>query len=268
MPVLSAPVSSAGALEPGAATETVVAISQLGAPGEVLTIAALRALPGWPVAGIDVGRAEPGQRRLRARGQLRRRGRQRDNGRAQHAGRRWARRRDSAAQNQLSATYTLTQVGIRRRARFGPGCRRLDRPAGTGRQRDRPPRRPVERPRPERHLRVGAWRSAGTPTWSATTRSIRAGCWSTPTRRTPSSPANPATEEGLLATDPAFPCCCRQAQLGRARLDFVGRPLGVRAPVVQRFTDSTSTLRWLLPAAAGRRRRNRAAGRRPKSHGC
>ena len=40
-------------------------------------------------------------------------------------------------------------------------------------------------------------------------------------------------------------------------LDFAGLPLGIRTPAAQRFTESTSTLRWLLPrppvvaAAAG-----------------
>ncbi len=69
--------------------------------------------------------------------------------------------------------------------------------------------------------------------------------------------ANPSTEEGLLATDPAFPCCAGKRSSVVHRLDFVGLPLGIRTPPVMTFTDSTSTLRWLGPrppvvaAAAG-----------------
>ena len=75
----------------------------------------------------------------------------------------------------------------------------------------------------------------------------RGGCWSMPTRRTRSSPA----------TRPPTRVCSpwtRRSRAARGKrrstshvLDFDEIALGVRAPVVQRFSDSTSTLRWLLP---------------------
>ena len=58
---------------------------------------------------------------------------------------------------------------------------------------------------------------------------------------------NPAADEGLLAVDPSFPCCSGKRRSTSHVLDFDEIALGVRAPVVQRFSDSTSTLRWMLP---------------------
>ncbi len=247
MPVLSAPVSSAGALEPGSATETVVAISQLGAPGEVLTIAALRASPGGPVpestwAGlipvsvdsvvavnfaVTVGNETTVVPNTPV-----------------GAGRQGA---TPPAQNQLSATYTITQVGIRRRARFGPD-------AGVWTDMLAPADSeigPLGDLLNDPDLRVH-FASTVAFRWDADvvsddtldprrlldqrrhavllpdrpTRRPRRGCWRRIRR---------------------FPCCAGKRSSVVHRLDFVGRQLGVRAPVVMTFTDSTSTLRWLGP---------------------
>ena len=77
--------------------------------------------PSGPDPGVGVGRAGAGQRRLRRSPSTSpsRSATRPPSCRAPPAG---AGRQAATppAQNQLSATYTLTQIGIRRRARFGP----------------------------------------------------------------------------------------------------------------------------------------------------
>ena len=57
----------------------------------------------------------------------------------------------------------------------------------------------------------------------------------------------PAVDEGVLAGDPMYPCCGGKRTYPSHVLDFTAVPLGVRAAEIQRFTNSTSTLRWQLP---------------------
>ncbi len=120
MPIISPPVSTAGALEPGSATETAVAVTPLGAPGDVHSIAELRAVLTGPipesawtattpvsvdsVVAVNFSVAVGNETTVVQSTPV-------------GAGRQSA---TAPAQNQLSATYTLTQVGIRRRPRFGP----------------------------------------------------------------------------------------------------------------------------------------------------
>jgi hypothetical protein len=246
MPVLSAPLQSAGALEPGSATEAPVATTALGAPGAVHPIAELRVLPSGPIAeavwagltpvSVDavvavnfavsmanettvVPTTPPG------------------------AGRQAA---TAPAQNQLSATYTLTQVGIRRRPRFGPD-------AGVWTDLLAPADSEVG----------GLDELANDPDLSVTFSSAVRFRWDAdvvadnaidPRRllvnaETPYSflTGDPATDEGLLAGDPAYPCCSGKRSTTTHVLDFAGLPLGTRTPLVQRFSDAASTLRWLLP---------------------
>jgi hypothetical protein len=157
------------------------------------------------------------------------------------------------AQNQLSATYSLTRVGIRRRARFGPD-------AGVW----------TDLLAPADSEIGGLDDLLGDSDPSVSFSSAVRFRWDADVIRddaidprrllvnadTPYSflTGNPATEEGLLANDPSFPCCSGKRSSTAHVLDFAGLPLGVRTPAVQRFTESTSTLRWLLsrpPVVAG-----------------
>jgi hypothetical protein len=256
MPVVSMPMLSAGALEPAVSTETVIAATALDSPGAVHPIAELRALPDeaipdavWagltPVSvdstialnfAVAVGNETTVVPSTAAGA----------GGQAATA----------PAQNALSATYAITQVGIRRRPRFGPDA--------------------------------GVWTDLLAPadsqigglddlladtdpsvTFSSTVRfrwdaDVVSDNRVDPRRLlvnadTPYSflTGNPATEEGLLAEDPSFPCCSGKRTSRTHMLDFESLTPGVRAPVSQRFSESTSTLRWLLPrppvvaAAAG-----------------
>jgi hypothetical protein len=150
------------------------------------------------------------------------------------------------AQNKLGSTYTITQVGIRRRARFGPDAGAwtdLLAPAdsevgGLDDLLDDP------------DLGV-TFASAVRFRWDADVivddrvdpRRLLVNADTPFTFLT----GNPAAEEGLLATDPSFPCCSGKRKSASHRLAFDGIALGVRAPSVQLFSESTSTLRWLRP---------------------
>ena len=112
MPVLSAPLVAAGALEPGAVTETAIAITTFGPDGEVYPIADLRRLPSAPIeeavwaaltpvsvdSTIALDLAVPVGNETTIVPST-----------SGGAGRQAA---TAPAQNQLSATYTITQVGI------------------------------------------------------------------------------------------------------------------------------------------------------------
>jgi len=61
-------------------------------------------------------------------------------------------------------------------------------------------------------------------------------------------------DENLIRTMPGWPCCGSQGKPVWHTLDFRGVPIGNRAPTVQTFTDSQSTLHWLgvrAPIVAG-----------------
>jgi len=246
MPVLSMPVLSAGALEPGAATETPATITTLGAPGDVHTIAELRAFPpgqvpdsAWdsltPVSvdsTIAVNFAVPMGNETTVIPST-----------AADAGLQAA---AAPAQNQLSATYTITAVGIRRRARFGPD-------AGVWTDFLAPADSEIgglddllNDPDPS-----VTFASAVRFRWDADV--IRDGTIDprrllvnadTPYTFVTGSPGN---DDAVVAGDPAFPCCSGKRTTKLHVLDFAGLPVGIRVPAVQQFTESSSTLRWQLP---------------------
>jgi hypothetical protein len=245
MPVLSPPLAGAAALEPGSMTETVVASDTLAPAGTVLTINALRAVIGGPLAesvwtgltpvsvdatlALDFTVAVGNETTVAPSTPA-------------GAGRQQA---TAPAQNYLSTTYTLTRIGIRRRARFG-----LD--AGVWTDLLAPADSEVG----------GLDDLLGDPDLSVTFASAVRFRWDddvvsddevNPRRLlvnadTPFTflTGNPAAEEGLLANDPTYPCCDGKRDAVSHQLDFVGRPIGVRAPAVMTFTQSTSTLRWIL----------------------
>jgi hypothetical protein len=245
MPVLSAPLVTAGALEPGAATETAIATTTLGPDGEVYPIAELRALPSAPIAesvwaamtpvsvdstialnlAVAVGN-ETAVIPTTTTG----------------AGRQAA---TAPAQNQLSSTYAITQIGIRRRARFGPDAgvwtdllAPADSEIGS-----------LDDLLDDLDLGV-TFASAVRFRWDA---DVIADDRIDPRRLlvnadTPYTfiTGNPAVEEGLLATDPSFPCCSGKRRSSQHVLDFEGIAFGMRTPLVHSFSESTSTLRWVL----------------------
>ena len=252
MPVVSMPMISAGALEPGAATETRIVVTLASAEGAVLTIAELRALPAaqiddaaWasltPVSvdatialnfAVALGNETTVVPSVPA-----------------GAGRQAA---VAPAQNQLGSTATITAIGVRRRARYGPD-------AGVWTDLLAPADSEVG----------GLGDLLADPDLAVTFASVLRFRWDADvivddridSRRllvnadTPFSflTGNPAGEEGVLANDPAYPCCAGKRGFASHRLDFSATPPGVRVPVSQRFSDSASTLRWLLarpPVAA------------------
>lgn len=246
MPVVSSPLSTAAAIEPGKLTATRLAVAAIGDPGAVHTVDALRAAPdaaigedAWdalvPVsldstialdfaAPLDnattVAPSTPPDSGLQAAA--------------------------PPAANNLSSRYTLVQLGVRRRPRHG-----LD--AGVW----------TDLLSPEA-TEVGGlddllndadieltFASALRCRWDADVTKDNA---IDPRRLlvntdTPFSfvTSSPATDEGILATDPAYPCCGGKRNPVPHVLDFTAFGLGTRAPVTQRFTNSASTLRWLLP---------------------
>jgi hypothetical protein len=246
MLVLSAPLVTAGALEPGAATETAIATTPLGSDDPVHAIAELRVLPSAPIAESVWARLVPvsvdstialnlavsvGNETTVVPST------------GVGAGRQAA---TTPAQNQLGSTYTITQIGIRRRARFGPD-------AGVW----------TELLAPADSEIGGLDDLLDDPDLGVTFASAVRFRWDAdvimdnrvdPRRLlvnadTPYSfiAGNPAAEEGLLAEDPSFPCCSGKRTSAVHVLDFDDLVPGVRAPVVQRFSESSSTLRWLLP---------------------
>jgi hypothetical protein len=246
MPVVSMPMSSAGALQPGAATETPVAVTLPSPEGAVHTIAELRALPAahldeavWaaltPVSvdttlalnfAVSLGNETTVVPSVPA-----------------GAGRQSA---AAPAQNQLGASFTITAIGVRRRARYGPE-------AGVWTDLLAPADSEVG----------GLAELLSDPDLAVTFASTLRLRWDADvivddrvdSRRllvnadTPFTflSGNPAGEEGLLANDPAYPCCTGKRGFAWHRLDFEATPPGVRVPVSQRFSDSASTLRWMLP---------------------
>ena len=246
MPVLSGPLATAGALEPSAATEIAIAMTTIGPVGSVHTITELRALPSTPIAeSVWAGLVPVSVDSTIALNFAVSMGNETTvvPSTGVGAGRQAA---TAPAQNKLGATYTITQVGIRRRARFGPDAgvwTDLLAPAdseigGLDDLLDDP------------DLGV-TFASAVRFRWDA---DVVVNDTIDPRRLlvnadTPFTflTGNPAGEEGLLATDPSFPCCSGKRKTTSHALDFVDIAPGVRAPLVQLFSESASTLRWLLP---------------------
>ena len=219
MPVLSAPLATAGAIEPGAATETALVTTALGPDGAVFPIAELRTMPATPIAesvwatlapvsvdstiALNLAVAVGNETTVVP-------------STGSGAGVQAA---TAPAQNQLGSTYTITQIGIRRRARFGPDA--------------------------------GAWTDLLAPADSeigglddllddldlgVTFASVVRFRWDAdviidngidPRRLlvnadTPYTfiTGNPAADEGLLAVDPSFPCCSGKRRSTSHVLDF------------------------------------------------
>ena len=245
MPVLSPPVSGASIRQPGLTTETKAAITSIGEPGSVHTVADFRALaPGaipesaWDalaavsvdsVLALDLGASVGNETTVVPSVPF---------GAGQQAA-------TPPAQNQLTASYALVEVAVRRRPRYGVG-------AGVW----------TDLLAPEASHIGALGELENDPDLSVTFASVLKFRWDAdilvddgiaPRRLlvntdTPYSfvTGNPAGDEGLLAGDPGYPCCGGKRTYPTHVLEYAGHPLGVRAPEVQRFTHSASTLRWQL----------------------
>jgi len=246
MPVISMPLATAGALQPGAATETRIAVTLPSPEAAVHTIAALRALPAGPLDESAWAALTPisvdSSIALNFAVAL---GNETAVVPSAPAG---AGRQAAAApaQNQLGATCTLTAIGIRRRARYGPD-------AGVWTDLLAPADSEVG----------GLGELIADPDLAVTFASVVRFRWDADvivddhvdSRRllvnadTPFTflTGNPGGEEGLMAADPAYPCCSGKRGAVSHRLDFTATPPGVRVPVLQGFSESASTLRWMLP---------------------
>jgi hypothetical protein len=142
----------------------------------------------------------------------------------------------------VSARYTLVELGIRRKARFGagnwttllePAASRLDPSFLSLPPEQLPPRFASavrllwdadfqrEQKLDSRQLLVNAETPYG---WIV---------------------ADLVADENLVRTMPGWPCCGPRGKPRWHSLDFNGTPLGTRAASQQRFTESTSTLNWL-----------------------
>ena len=142
----------------------------------------------------------------------------------------------------VSARYTLVELGIRRKSRFGagtwstlldPAASRLDPSLLSLPPEQLPPRFACvvrflwdadfqrEQKLDARELLVNAETPYG---WIV---------------------ADLVADENLLRTMPGWPCCGPRDKPRWHTLDFSGVPFGTRAASQQRFTESTSTLNWL-----------------------
>ena len=223
--MVSSPLQSAGALRARADRPRPSSPPPRSAqPGAVHPVAELRALPVGADRRVRVGHADPGQRRLDHRPRLRRA--RSDNettvvpSTPADAGLQAA---TAPAQNQLSAT-------LHAHAGRHPPAAAVRRGAGVWTDLLAPADSEVGGlddllgdPDLERHLQLGACGSAGTPTSSATTRSTRAGCWSTPTRRTPSSPGTRRPRRGCSRTTRRTRAAPASGPRSVHVLDFAGR---------------------------------------------
>ena len=152
------------------------------------------------------------------------------------------------AQNQLSATLHAHADRHPSPAAVRSRRRRLDRPARPGRQRGRRPRRPAERPRPRASVRLGRavplGHRRGHEDDAIDPRRLLVNA------DTPYSflTGEPGDRGGAAGDRSGVPVLLRQAQLEGARA-------GLRRPCrsgsgrrrCNAFTESTSTMRWLLP---------------------
>lgn len=151
------------------------------------------------------------------------------------------------AQNDLSSKYELMEIGIRRRPRFGPEAgiwTALLAPADT-------------RLETTADLPVGSDISAHFSScisfeWDKDlTREEK-----TDPRRllvnamTPYTfiSSNPEADEGLARNQPGWPCCTpadNEKACSKHLLSFDSIPLGVRVPIYQVFSNSVSTIHWI-----------------------
>ena len=246
MPVISDPVTCATCREPGLTTEAMVLATRLGDAGALYTVAQLRSLPAGQLAetdwdslapvsvdsvlAIDLGAAMGNETTVAPSVPF-------DAGVQAPA---------PPSQNQLSASYTLIEVAVRRRPRYGDG-------AGVWTD--------LLAPGDSQVGDLGDLEND--PDLGVTFASVLKFRWDadvvvddaiSPSRLlvnadTPYSfvTSSPAVEEGVLAGDPMYPCCGGKRTYPSHVLDFTTVPLGVRAAEVQRFTNSASTLRWQLP---------------------
>lgn len=246
MPVLSAPLATAAALQPGAGAETPAAVTALGTSGAVLAIADLRALPSTAVAESVWQELEPVSVHAVIALNL---AVAVDNetsvapATAPGAGRQAP---TPPASNELTSSYTLVRVGIRRRPRYGPQTGEWtdllapeDTEIGGAEDLD---------PGPDL---IARFTSTVAFRWDA---DVVADGAIDPRRLLVNADTpytfltdNPAAEEEILTSNPSFPCCRVERDVPRHTLDFADVALGVRSPVSRRFTDSKSTLRWTLP---------------------
>jgi hypothetical protein len=245
MPVLSSPLTSAAALEPGKLVGVDLATTAIGDPSSVHTIEALRATIDAPIdenawatltpvslnstIALDFAAALDNETTVVPTTPA-------DSGLQAAA---------VPSRNDLSARYTLVQFGVRRRPRFGEH-------AGEW----------TDLLAPQNTVVGGLDELLGDPDIEVTFSSALRFRWDADvtrdnaidTRRllvnadTPFSfiTSSPATDEGILATDPAYPCCGGKREPIPHVLDFAAVAFGSRAPVSQAFSNSDSMLRWLL----------------------
>jgi hypothetical protein len=246
MPVLSSPLTAAAAIEPGKLTAVDVAVTAIGEPGALHTIESLRVAPDAPIGedawaalvpvsldstiALDFAAALDNATTVAPSTPP-------DTGLQTAA---------APAANDLSSRYTLLQLGVRRRPRFGED-------AGVW----------TDLLAPENTEVGGLDDLLGDTDIDVTFASALRCRWDADVTKdnaieprrllvnadTPFSfvTSSPATDEGILASDPAYPCCGGKRNPVSHMLDFNAFALGTRAPVTQRFSNSTSTLRWLLP---------------------
>jgi hypothetical protein len=246
MPVVSSPLTTAAAIEPGKLTAVDLAVTAIGGPGAVHTIEELRLAPdvpigeeGWaalvPVSldstiALDFAVALDNATTVVPSTPP-------DSGLQVAA---------APAANDLSSRYTLLQLGVRRRPRFGDD-------AGVW----------TDLLAPEDTEIGGLDDLLGDADINVTFASALRFRWDADVTKnnaidprrllvnadTPFSflTSSPATDEGILAGDPTYPCCGGKRSPVVHVLDFDAFALGTRAPVTQRFSNSASTLRWLLP---------------------
>lgn len=245
MPVLSSPLATATAIEPGKQTTTRLAVTALGAPADVHSIAELRAAPDDTISedvwaslvpvnvdstiALDFAASVDNATTVAPTTAA-------DTGLQTAA---------APATNNLSSRYTLIRLGVRRRPRFGPDAgvwTDLLAPGAT---------------------EVGGLDDLlGDTQLDATFASDLCWRWDVDVTKdnaldprrllvnadTPFSfvTSSPSSDEGILATDPHYPCCGGKRNPIPHVLDFAAFALGTRAPVTHRFTNSASTLRWML----------------------
>jgi hypothetical protein len=148
--------------------------------------------------------------------------------------------------NQLDITYELVSIGVRRRPRFGTVRTWSDLVASSATHLQTPADFPPD-------AELDAWFEATQLGYWWDRDMQDAGALS-PKRllinaATPYTfaTANPIADENTASTEPHWPCCDGgRKDVTWHVVDFTAIPFGVRAPTTQRFTDSASTLHWLM----------------------
>jgi hypothetical protein len=141
------------------------------------------------------------------------------------------------AQNDLSITYELVEIGIRRRPRFGLGAgvfttllapedSHLGSPPGP------PPGAGLTFTWDKDLQRVGRWDPRRLLINAAAPYTFVIG--------------NPEADEAIVQGDGSWPCCPPdKGEPSWHQLDFMGTGIGRRAPTFQNFSGSTSALHWI-----------------------